>query len=78
VGTSYVNETLRVTKDGAKRKKEFENKNNLLKSKIQSMELNKYGSLSEKSVFMEGATWMSNQIVKEFDGLQKAISTHST
>jgi hypothetical protein len=73
-----VNETLRVTKAGDKKKKESDNKNNLLKSKIQSMELNKYGSLSEKSVFMEGATWMSNQIAKEFDGLQKAISTHST
>ena len=73
-----MNETLKITKAGDKKKKEFENKNNLLKSKIQNMELSKYGSLSEKSVFMEGAAWMSNQIIKEFDGLQKDISAHST
>ena len=59
-----------MTKSVAKAQKEQESKNVILKNKIQSMEQNKFGDQSEKTLFLEGATWMSGQILKEFEALE--------
>ena len=64
-GTKFVQETLKMSKNVQKTKKEANEKNEVLRQRLADLENLKFIDNKEKSIFFEGAVWIVNKIAKE-------------
>lgn len=70
-GIKWVAETVKLTRKANKEVKKAQNQNRLLREKLTDIEKMKFSDTSEKTLFMEGASWVARTLSKDSDQLMK-------